>query len=53
MLTVGAEYSKLFVVVEHCFDEGKAAGSIRSRSLKMLVERESDKKRGSHRRYSY
>ena len=38
VLTVGADYSKLFVVVEHCFDEGKAAGSIRPRSLKILIE---------------
>jgi len=29
VLTVGAEHSKLFVVVEHCFDGGKAAASIR------------------------
>ena len=38
VLTVGAEYSKLFLVVEHCYLMGKATGSIRSRSLKMLVE---------------
>jgi hypothetical protein len=43
VLTVGAEYSKLFVVVGpfigHCsVMRGEAAGSIRSRSLKMLVE---------------